>query len=90
MFIRVSKKPLAGRVQFVCLLAQDFPASWRSQVEDGDHQLPEVLVDAIPFEGLNPRDYAFTPASATRLVDERYKIDLGSRVFEVMAMATIR
>jgi len=78
------QESLAGKGQFASLLAHDFPASWRSQVEDGDHQLPEVLVDAIPFEGFDPRDYTLTPAGATRLVDERDEIALGSRVFEVM------
>lgn len=78
------QESLAGKGQFASLLVQDFPVAWRSQVEDGDHQLPEVLVDAIPFEGFDPRDYTLTPAAATRLVDEGDKIALGSRVFEVM------
>jgi glyoxylase-like metal-dependent hydrolase (beta-lactamase superfamily II) len=43
-----------------------------------------VLVDTIPFEGFDPRDYTLTSAGATRLVDEGDKIALGSRVFEVM------
>ena len=78
------QESLAGKGQFASLLARDFPVSWRSQVEDDDHQLPEVLVDAIPFEGFDPRDYTLTPAGATRLVDEGDTIALGSRVFEVM------
>jgi glyoxylase-like metal-dependent hydrolase (beta-lactamase superfamily II) len=78
------QESLAGKGQFASLLAQDFPAAWRSQVEDGDHRLPEVLVDAIPFEGFNPRDYRLTPAFATRLVNEGDQIALGSRVLEVM------
>ncbi len=48
------QESLAGKGQFASLLAQGFPAAWRSQVEDGDHPLPEVLVDAIPFEGFDP------------------------------------
>jgi glyoxylase-like metal-dependent hydrolase (beta-lactamase superfamily II) len=75
---------LAGKGQFASLLAQDFPAAWRSLVEDGKHQLPEVLVDAVPFEGCDPRHYTLTPADATRLVVEGDQITLGSRVFEVM------
>jgi glyoxylase-like metal-dependent hydrolase (beta-lactamase superfamily II) len=75
---------LAGKGQFAGLLAQDFTAAWRSQVEDGDHQLPEVLIDAIPFEGFDPRCYTLIPAAATGLVDEGDTIALGSRVFEVM------
>ena len=75
---------LAGNGQFASLFGRDFPLSWRSQVEDGDHQLPEVLVDAIPFEGFDPRDYTFTPTAATRLVEEGDRIALGGREFEVM------
>jgi len=50
------QESLAGKGQFASLLAQEFPVAWRSQVADGDHQLPEVLVNAIPFEGFDPRD----------------------------------
>jgi glyoxylase-like metal-dependent hydrolase (beta-lactamase superfamily II) len=78
------QESLAGKGQFASLLARDFPVAWRSQVEDGDHQLPEGLVNAIPFEGFGPRRHALTPANATRLVDEGDTIGLGSRVFEVM------
>ena len=78
------QESLAGEGQFAGLLAHDFPASWRSQVEDGGHRLPEVLVDAIPFEGFDPRTYTLTPAATTRLVNEGDTITLGSRVFEVL------
>jgi glyoxylase-like metal-dependent hydrolase (beta-lactamase superfamily II) len=75
---------LAGEGQFASLLGQDFPASWRSPVEDGTHPLPAVLVDAIPFAGFDPRHYTLTPTSPTRLVDEGDEIALGNRIFEVM------
>ena len=78
------QESLAGKGQFASLLARDFPVAWRSQVEDDDHQLPEVLVDAIPFEGFDPGDYTLAPADATRLVDDGDTIALGNRVFEVM------
>jgi glyoxylase-like metal-dependent hydrolase (beta-lactamase superfamily II) len=78
------EESLAGRGQFASLLAQDFPMSWRLQVENDDHHLPDVLIDAIPQEGFDPREYALTPAGATRLVDEGGKIALGNRAFEVM------
>jgi glyoxylase-like metal-dependent hydrolase (beta-lactamase superfamily II) len=73
------QESLAGKGQFASLLAHDFPVVWRSQVEDGDYQLPEVLVDAIPFEGFDPRDYTFMPAAATGLVDEGDTISLGEQ-----------
>jgi glyoxylase-like metal-dependent hydrolase (beta-lactamase superfamily II) len=76
--------PLAGQGQFGSLLARHFPPAWRAQVEDADYRLPEVLIDAIPFEGFDPGDYAVAPAAATRLVNEGDAISLGSRVFEVM------
>jgi glyoxylase-like metal-dependent hydrolase (beta-lactamase superfamily II) len=75
---------LAGERQFASLLAQDFPSAWRSQAEDDEHQLPVVLVDAVPFEGFDPRQYTLAPAHATRLVDDGDQISLGSRVIEVM------
>ena len=78
------QESLAGKGQFASLLARDFPLAWRSQVEDDDHLLPEVLVDAIPFEGFDPGDYTLSPADATQLVHEGDAIALGNRVFEVM------
>jgi glyoxylase-like metal-dependent hydrolase (beta-lactamase superfamily II) len=75
---------LAGKGQFASLLARDFRGAWRSQAEDDEHELPEVLVDAVPFEGFDPRHYALAPARATRLVDDGDQITLGSWVFEVM------
>jgi glyoxylase-like metal-dependent hydrolase (beta-lactamase superfamily II) len=78
------QEALTGKGQFASLLARDFPVSWRSHVEDGDHQLPEVLVDAIPFEGFDPRNFALIPAAATQLVDEGDTIALGNRAFGVM------
>ena len=50
------RESLAGEGQFASLLARDFPMAWRSQVEDDDHQLPDVLVATIPFEGFDPED----------------------------------
>jgi glyoxylase-like metal-dependent hydrolase (beta-lactamase superfamily II) len=78
------QESLAGKGQFASLLAHNFPGDWRSQVEDDEHELPEVLVDAVPFEGFDPRNYRLTPAAATGLVDEGDKIALGSRVVEVL------
>jgi glyoxylase-like metal-dependent hydrolase (beta-lactamase superfamily II) len=78
------QESLAGKGQFASLLARNFPVAWRSQAEDGGHRLPEVLIDAVPFEGFDPRQYTLTPARATRLVDDGDQISLGSRVIEVM------
>ncbi len=78
------RESLAGKGQFASLLARDFPVAWRSQAEDGDHRLPEVLIDAVPSAGFDPRGYTLRPAVATRLVDEGDTIALGSRDFEVM------
>lgn len=78
------QEALAGNGQFASLLGQDFPVAWRSEVEGAEYQVPDVLVDAIPFAGFDLRDYTLTSAGATRLVDEGDEIGLGSRVFGVM------
>lgn len=75
---------LAGNGQFTSLFAKDFPVSWRSQVEDDDHPLPDLLVDAVPRPDYDPRHYAVKPATATRLVDEGDRISLGDRALTVM------
>jgi hypothetical protein len=38
----------------------------RSQAGGDDHQLPEVLVDAIPFEGFDPEDYMLAFALSSK------------------------
>jgi glyoxylase-like metal-dependent hydrolase (beta-lactamase superfamily II) len=78
------EEALGGTGQFASLLAEDFPAAWRFQVEDDDHQLPDLLVDAIPRASYNPRQYTLQPVTATRLVDEGDRISLGNRTFEIM------
>jgi glyoxylase-like metal-dependent hydrolase (beta-lactamase superfamily II) len=75
---------LGGKRQFASLLAEGFPKTWRSQVEDGDHPLPDLLVDAVPYADYDPREYTLNPVTATRLVDEGDRICLGDRAFEIM------
>lgn len=78
------QQALSGKGQFASLLSEDFPPAWRLQVEDDDHQLPDMLVNAIPYAGYDPRQYTLQPVTATRLVDEGDRISLGSRVFEII------
>jgi hypothetical protein len=58
--------------------------AWRSQVEDDDHRLPYVPVNAIPFEGFDPGDYTLALADATRLVDEGTRSGWGAGFSRVM------
>jgi glyoxylase-like metal-dependent hydrolase (beta-lactamase superfamily II) len=43
-------------------------------------------IDAIPFEGYDPANWAIRPVEPTRLVDEGDIVDLGDRQFEVLHM----
>ena len=44
----------------------------------------ELFVDALPYEGFDPRVVEIAAAPATRLLDEGDVVDLGDRAFEVL------
>ena len=61
-----------------------FSADLREELGLLDSHLPELLIDAFPFEGFDPGSYAVQPASVTRTVQDRDRIDLGDRQFSVL------
>ena len=74
----------SGVVTLVC--ADIDPALCQLFVEAGYPPLEELLIDAFPHAGYNPRQYRLRGAVPTRLLADREIIDLGDRQFEVLQL----
>lgn len=67
------------------IVASDIdPELCRLFVEAGYPPFDELLVDAFPYEGFDPRSYRLRGAPPTRLVTEEDVIDLGDRQFRLL------
>jgi glyoxylase-like metal-dependent hydrolase (beta-lactamase superfamily II) len=67
------------------LTCSDIPPPLRQLfVDAGYPPFDELLIDAFPYEGYDPRSYRLRGAAPTRLVTEEDVIDLGDRQFEIM------
>ena len=52
--------------------------------EAGYPPLDELLIDALPYAGYDPKSYSLTGAPATGLLEEGDTVDLGDRQFTVL------
>jgi glyoxylase-like metal-dependent hydrolase (beta-lactamase superfamily II) len=71
-----------GVVSLVC--ADINPALCKLFVDAGYPPLDELLIDAFPYAGYDPRGYRLQGAAPTRLLAHGDVIDLGNRAFEVL------
>ncbi|GGP28126.1 MBL fold metallo-hydrolase [Silvimonas amylolytica] len=55
-------------------------------VEAGYPPFDELLIDAMPYEGYDPRQYRLRGAEPTHLVSDQDIIDLGDRRFEIIQL----
>lgn len=70
--------------EFPVLCSNHWPGNMRALIEDQGYDVPDVLIDAYPYEGFDPEAFRTPACTATRVVDEGQMIDLGDRVFEVL------
>jgi glyoxylase-like metal-dependent hydrolase (beta-lactamase superfamily II) len=56
----------------------------RTQMADAGYPVPPIGIQAVPRRGFDPRAFEPPGATATRLVEEDDRIDLGDRRFEVL------
>lgn len=69
---------------FPVLCAAHWPSDMRSMVEKQGYEVPDILIDAFPYEGFDPEGFRTPACTATGLVDEGQVVDLGDRCFEVL------
>jgi glyoxylase-like metal-dependent hydrolase (beta-lactamase superfamily II) len=67
------------------LYRDDMPARLiQTFLDAGYPPLDEVLIDALPYAGYDPRTYVLRGAPATGLLDEGDTVDLGDHVYEII------
>lgn len=69
---------------FPVLCANHWPEGLREAIECQGYEVPDLLIDAYPYSGFDPRSFRTPATEPTRLVDEGDVIDLGDTAFEVM------
>ena len=61
-----------------------WPAGMREAIESQGYEVPDLLVDAYPYEGFDPLAFRTQKAEPTKLIDEGDVLDLGNSAFEVL------
>ncbi|MFE8071837.1 MBL fold metallo-hydrolase [Marinobacteraceae bacterium S3BR75-40.1] len=69
---------------FPVLCSDHWPAGMREAIQDQGYDVPDLLIDAYPHEGFDPKAFRLQGAEPTRLVGEGDVVDLGDTAFEVM------
>jgi len=72
------------RGQFGSLMAAAYEPEYVAMLTGPDEVAPDVLVDALPFDGYDPALYEVRPVSPTRIVDEGDVVGTGDRTFTLL------
>jgi glyoxylase-like metal-dependent hydrolase (beta-lactamase superfamily II) len=70
--------------QFGSLITATYDPEYVAMLTASGYEAPEILIDALPFEGYDPAAYAVTPVTPARIVDEGDVVTTGDRSFEVL------
>jgi glyoxylase-like metal-dependent hydrolase (beta-lactamase superfamily II) len=69
---------------YVTLTASTYPAALLDEFEAAGLPVPDLLIDALPYEGFEPGAFRTPPASITRPLADGDILDLGERSFEIL------
>ena len=69
---------------YVTLTAATYPAALLDEFEAAGESVPELLIDALPYDGFDLLSFRTPPASITRWLADADVLDLGDRSFEVV------
>jgi glyoxylase-like metal-dependent hydrolase (beta-lactamase superfamily II) len=75
---------LAKPDDYPVLCSCHWPDGMRSAIESQGYEVPDVLIDAYPFDGFDPMAFRIQGCTPTRLIDEGDTVELGDIAFEVM------
>jgi glyoxylase-like metal-dependent hydrolase (beta-lactamase superfamily II) len=69
---------------YVTLAASSYPAALLDEFEAAGQPVPELLIDALPYDGFNLHAFRTPPAAITRWLADGDVLDLGDRSFQVV------
>ncbi|MBQ0742212.1 MAG: MBL fold metallo-hydrolase [Pseudomonas sp.] len=69
---------------FPVLCSNHWPGDMKALIQAQGYEVPDLLIEAYPFEGFEPEAFRTPACTATGVVEEGQLIDLGDRVFEVL------
>jgi glyoxylase-like metal-dependent hydrolase (beta-lactamase superfamily II) len=70
--------------QFGSLITATYDPEYVAMLTASGYDAPEIMIDALPYEGYDPAAYAVTPVTPARIVDEGDVVTTGDRTFEVL------
>jgi glyoxylase-like metal-dependent hydrolase (beta-lactamase superfamily II) len=70
--------------QFGSLITATYDPGYVAMLTASGYEAPEVLIDALPYEGYDPATYEVVPVAPTRVVEEGDLVTTGDRSFEVL------
>jgi glyoxylase-like metal-dependent hydrolase (beta-lactamase superfamily II) len=75
---------IAAASDYVTLAASSYPAALLDEFEAAGEPLPDLLIDALPYEGFDLGSFRTPAATITRWLADGDVLDLGDRSFEVL------
>lgn len=75
---------LTSALGFAGLTAEDLGDDLVRRLSAAGYDVPDVLLDALPYEGFGLAGYRHRPAPPTALLRDQDVLDLGDRTFEVL------
>jgi glyoxylase-like metal-dependent hydrolase (beta-lactamase superfamily II) len=82
--VHAAEADVVAETGVTTLVTRYFPPTVTGPYLDDGYDMPELLLDAVPGAGFDPRAVEIAPAAATRVLHDGDVIDLGDRRFEVL------
>jgi glyoxylase-like metal-dependent hydrolase (beta-lactamase superfamily II) len=82
---RIEAPRMSPYEEFATLTTADFPSFILDDLAATGYEIEDpYLIDALPEAGYDPKAYAVTPTTPTRLVEDGEVVDLGDRHLDVL------
>ena len=70
--------------RYPVLCSRHWPAGMKADMEQAGYEVPDVLIDALPFAGFDPAQFRIPACPDCQALQSGQIIDLGDRHFEVL------
>jgi len=75
---------IAAASDYVTLAASSYPTALVDEFEAAGEPVPDLLIDALPYDGFDLTSFRTPPASVTRWLADGDVVDLGDRSVEIL------